>query len=289
MSHPLFSIGLYGDCQYTDADDAVDAVPGFTDLYYHCHYRQSEQKLQEAVSAFNQQKVDVVIDLGDFIDRGPADFLTVKPITDSLTMPLWHILGNHDYYAYKADTKAMVEAFDMPARYYSQQLHGFRFIMLDTNEISGVDKPLGSEAYKRAEQAIDLQRQAGLLQGYAWNGGLDEQQLTWLKNELSAASELDQKVIVCGHDPLYPASALNAINDQAIMAVLEGYPNVVAYFSGHFHMGAYGKRGGVHYVTVQGMLEGDQNSYGVAKVYSDHIDIQGFGRMSSYKLPIATS
>ncbi len=289
MSQPLFSIGLYGDCQYTDADDAVDAVAGFTNLYYHCHYRQSEGKLQEAVQAFNEQKVDITIDLGDFIDRSPVDLQTVKPITDTLTMPLWHILGNHDYYAYKADAQAIVKAFDMPSRYYSKELHGFRFIMLDTNEISAVDKPMDSEAYKKAEEAIDLLRQDGLKQGYAWNGGLDKTQLDWLKNELETAIKLEQTVIVCGHDPLYPASPLNAINDEEIMQILESYPNVVAYFSGHFHMGAYGQRGGVHYLTVQGMLEGDQNSYGVAKVYSEHIDIQGFGRFPDYKLDFRSS
>src|SRR5690554_7131622 len=83
---PLMRFGIISDVQYADRDDAGSR-----------NYRGSPAKLAEAVQAFNDHRVDFVINLGDFIDSGASGFDTLVPITDRLAMPLYHVLGNHDF------------------------------------------------------------------------------------------------------------------------------------------------------------------------------------------------
>lgn len=284
MAKPLFSIGIFADGQYADADDEVQQVEMFIDTAYHNHYRQTPKKLQQAVDYFVDQGVDAVIDLGDFIDRKPEDLGTVKSVTDQLTMPLWRALGNHDYYAFNADIDNLLKSYEMSSRYYSKDMGSYLFVVLDTNELGAVDLPEGSEEKEKAVARLMQQRKDGLIQAYSCNGGLGEKQLSWLRSQLDAAKSANKKVVVCAHDPVLPAGALNALNDKEIMDMIESYPNVVLYLCGHFHPGNYVAQNGVHYLTVPGMLEGDDNSYGIAHFYEDHIEIKGFGRLPDYNL-----
>ena len=68
--------------------------------------------------------------------------------------------------------------------------------------------------------------------------------------------------------------------------MLGQYDNVMAYFNGHNHAGNYGVVDGVHYVTVEGMLEtADTTAYAIIEVYNDRIEMKGFGRASDRSLP----
>ena len=72
-----------------------------------------------------------------------------------------------------------------------------------------------------------------------------------------------------------------------MQAMLGQYDNVMAYFTtATYHAGNYGAVDGVHYVTVEGMLEtADTTAYAVIEVYKDRVEMKGFGRASNRTLP----
>jgi hypothetical protein len=61
---------------------------------------------------------------------------------------------------------------------------------------------------------------------------------------------------------------------------------VVAYFSGHEHRGGYAEQGGVHFVTLRGVVEGHDSAYAMVEVYADRLEMKGFGREPSRTLTI---
>src|SRR5690606_36367369 len=83
---PLIRFGIIADVQYADQEDAGSR-----------NYRGSIDKLAEAVQTFNGRDLEFVINLGDFIDKGSSSFDTLLSITNRLNMPLYHVLGNHDF------------------------------------------------------------------------------------------------------------------------------------------------------------------------------------------------
>ena len=66
-----------------------------------------------------------------------------------------------------------------------------------------------------------------------------------------------------------------------MLALLEEFPGtVVAWFNGHNHAGNYAKRNGIHFVTIQGMVDTpDSNAYGVLDIYPGLLKIRGSGRV----------
>lgn len=125
-----------------------------------------------------------------------------------------------------------------------------------------------------------------------WNGGLTEQQLAWLEQELSTAANQQQQVIVACHHPLAPGSApaqYMAWDNDVILEMLERHQGLVRLVvSGHYHPGGYASRSGVHHVVFEGILEApaDSNAYGVVEVWSDRISIKGFGVARSRELSL---
>lgn len=107
-----------------------------------------------------------------------------------------------------------------------------------------------------------------------------------LEAELDAAQAAGETVIVFDRVPAAPEDQHNLWNYQEVQALLAGYPNVMAYLNGHNHAGHYGEVDGIHYVTVEGMLEtATTTAYAIVEVYGDRIEIDGFGRATDRVLP----
>lgn len=282
-SHPCFRFGLMADCQYTDYADETAQVIG-TDHIYDNRYRLSPRKLREAVETFNQYDLDFVIHLGDYTDRNLEESRVLEDITDELQAPLWHVLGNHDVAGYRGRVGEVVKRRGMPSRYYSKQIAGYRLIILDTNDLGVLEYEEGTPEWQCGKQVLDALRDDGALQPYEWNGGLGDEQLRWLEEELSTSQAKQQKAILFAHHPVFPPGTLNALNDTQIISLIEHYPHIIAYINGHNHIGDYGEKAGVPYLTVEGMLQGESNAYGIGTVYPNQIEIQGFGRMESHIL-----
>ena len=57
------------------------------------------------------------------------------------------------------------------------------------------------------------------------------------------------------------------------------------YLNGHNHAGHYEDSEGLHYLTLDGMVETEkENAFGYADLYADRLEITGFGRQESHTL-----
>ena len=113
------------------------------------------------------------------------------------------------------------------------------------------------------------------------------EQLRWLAKTLADAKAAGEKAIVFCHFPVYPPGEHNLWNDTEVVEILEGNGSVVAYINGHNHNGAYGFKKGIHYLTMKGMVDTEETSYSVIRVFDDRLEVHGRGRQDNYVLEIS--
>jgi len=119
----------------------------------------------------------------------------------------------------------------------------------------------------------------------AFNGGVDEPQLEWLRQTLDTARSSGEKVIVFSHQPIHPKSTWPTClvwNYDEILEVLRSYNDVIiASFSGHAHKGGYvrDEESGIHFRSVEAVLESSPpiRTYAIVDVYEDKLVIRGEG------------
>ena len=273
---PEFSFGLVADVQYAD-------IPASGSRYY----RESLDKLRECVETFNAMDLACVMDLGDVIEEGRDSFADVMPIYNQLDAPLHIALGNHDFPVSHEHTLGVL---DMEESYYDFSVNDWRFIVLDGNDLSVLAWPEDTERYEESAAMLEELEEADAPNAQTWNGGIGAEQLDWLEETLESAAEAGEKVMLFCHFPVYPAGAHNLWNGEEVIELLEAHPNVVAYFNGHNHAGNYATREGVHYVTVKGMVETeDETAFAVVDVYGDRLEMTGHGREPDRVLEIPDS
>ncbi len=276
---PLFRFGVVADAQYADVNP-----------WNNRYYRESLWKLQDAVDDFNStSNMSFAIQVGDFVDRYEASYTPMLAIYNQLTMPKYHVIGNHDYPDGMTTAQVMAK-LGMTADYYDFTYSGWRFIVLNTNEIGTFSTPSGSPERAAAQRMLDEVESAGALQAKEWNSALSKTQKAWLKTKLAAAETADEKVVIFGHHPLYPeGSSLRTWDNIELIDIIESYDCVVAYMNGHQHEGGYGVKNGVHYLTVHGMVVSEfTNAYAVIEVYDDHLVVVGTGHEPSRALVFPT-
>jgi 3',5'-cyclic AMP phosphodiesterase CpdA len=272
---PLVTIGLMADCQYADSD-----INGTR------HYRESPRKLEEAVEELNRHDPAMVFHLGDFIDQYFESFDRLAPIAAKLNAPLHHILGNHDYDVPDELKEKVPATLGMESCYYSIRKEPFRFIVIDTTDVSTYRYPEGSELDRVHEAELDRHEAAGVPGAKPWNGRPGDEQIAWLEEELREATAADEIVIVMGHHPILPLEGHTIWNAPRLDALLREYPCAKVYLNGHNHAGAYSDADGFHYLTLDGMVETrDENAFSHARLYRDRMELIGFGRQESYRLP----
>ncbi len=280
MKSPEVSFGIMADCQYADKDDFRGRIAGSDITFRNC-YRKSPEKLRQAIEEFNQRELDFIFHLGDFSDEKLSDADELNAITAMSKVAVKHALGNHEFWIPGTNPDDVIEKYGMPDKYYSFVANNNRFVVLDTNELGPLEHPVGSIERKIGYETVESYRRAGRIQAYEWNGGLSDRQMDWLDDELTDAQRHDQKAFLFSHHPVFPPHVLNALNDKEIMELIDSYDNVKAYINGHQHGGNFGRRNGVPYVTIEGMLSEETNAFAVANVYDDKLTIEGHGRVPS--------
>lgn len=273
-TNDAFEIGLVADAQYADVEAKGTR-----------YYRDSIGKLGAAVEHFNGRDLAFCVHLGDLIDREWRSF-------DDITKPLaasrhpWHqLLGNHDFDVLDRQKTNVPKRMGMAWRYGSFDHGAFRFVVLDTNDVSTYAHAAGTP--ERASAADELARLTAkkILQAKPWNGGVSASQLAWLERTCAEAREAQRKVIVFAHHPVIPAGPHNAWNTDEILALIDRHPHVVAWINGHNHAGAYGERKEVPYLTMHGMVETQHtNAFATARVLRDRIVLTGHGREPSREM-----
>jgi len=271
---PLFSFGALADIQYCDCDPSGSR-----------YYRNSPEKAAACVEDFNGEDLAFVVQLGDFIDRELVSFDIVLPIYDELGAPHYHVLGNHDFSVAPGEKAQVLGKLGLAKRYYDFAHGGWRFIVLDGNDLSLHGRAEGSEEHAAAKEMLAGVEERGAPNAQTWNGGFSAGQVAWLETTLADASKQGERAILFCHFPVFPENAHNLWNDGEVMALLESHACVAAYINGHNHAGNYGEKSGVHYLTLQGMVETpDTSAYSVIEVHEDQLRVVGHGREPSRTL-----
>ena len=268
--------GVFTDCQYADADTPAKSRR---------LYRQSPQKLADAVTHFNAMgDLAFLLHLGDAVDRDERSYRVVRPIFSSATVPVHHVAGNHDYEIAAHLKKRVPSLLGMPAPHYRIEHGEWRFLMLDGNALSLFAWPPGS-----AEHAAAVAfRSRFPMPPATYNGGLGEAQREWLKTEIASAKAARRRCIVCCHYPVV-GDAGHALWDAAEVEPIlaAGRDVIAAWFNGHNHAGGYVERHGIHFLNFKGMVEETTNAYARVELRADRIEVIGHGREPSRTLRLA--
>lgn len=275
-STPLFSFGIIADPQYAD-------IPPRPEM--NRYYAESLGKLGEAIDAFNARDLRFVVTLGDIIDRGWENFDAVLSCYDKLVHRSVLLPGNHDFSVAPEYLARVHERLNMPAPWYDFALGGIRFLVLDGNDISLFAPPPGDARRDLAAQRLSALQQQGAINAQDWNASFSDVQLNWLDEKLGQADAAGEHVILFCHYPLYPLNAHNMWDSPQILRVLQAHESAKAWFCGHNHTGNYGQQGHTHYLTFKGMVDTQsENTFAIADVYEDRVEITGFGREDSRPL-----
>ncbi|GHT07392.1 hypothetical protein AGMMS49525_16510 [Bacteroidia bacterium] len=274
-NQPLIRFGLIADIQYADCDPAINRF-----------YRNSLKKTDDAVSCFNEQKVQFTINLGDVADRNFAELDTVFKHLARLEKKLYNTTGNHDYKGV-TNNAILYEKFDMPSEFYFFWEKNWIFILLNTNEIASYANVAGTEKEQELSEMRSRIKSSGGIQGAEWNGGIGANQMKWFNDLLSKAEKSGDNVLVFSHHPLYPQTGFTALNNMEILETIGRYSCVKAVFSGHHHAGGFAYYKNIPVITVEGVVETENdNSFGIVKIYDDQIVLEGKGRMTSRTLKL---
>ncbi len=259
-------IGLVTDCHYADAD-----INGSR------HYRHSLDKLAQCIDLMNTEKVDLLIELGDFKDQNspPAEDKTlaylqsVEHLFQQFKGPTYHALGNHDLDSIsKTQFLANVTNTNIDRRssYYSFDLAEMHFVVLDPNYTSA------GENYNHGN--------------FNWTDpNIPSDQLEWLAADLAATAN---PTLVFAHQLLDGAGPQYIKNAPAVRKLLEQSQKVLAVFHGHHHAGSYSLINSIHYYTLKALIEGpapENNAFAIAQVHPNlDITITGYANATSQQL-----
>lgn len=270
-------LGLFSSCMESGIRFGL-----LTDLHYanrsssgNRYYKDTFNKLKEALAEFERHKLDFIIELGDMKDQGNTPnreetlgFLQeIETVFQSFPGDIYHVLGNHDMDSIsKQDFLSYTKnsGFVKGKNYYSFVKKGVKFIVLDANyRKDGTDYNTGNFNW---EEAL-----------------IPKHEVIWLEQELQEGNE---PVVVFIHQlldtksGLYPG--LYVLNAVEIQAMLVKSKRVLAVFQGHHHAGSYTQCDGIHYFTMPGMIEGnypDHNAYAIVEITPrKDILIDGFSK-----------
>ena len=252
--------GMVTDAHYAD----TDARGGRT-------YRDGLKLMRECVATMNHEKVDFVVELGDFKDQDnpPIEaktliyLKTIEAEFAKFVGPRYHVLGNHDMDSLsKKAFLASVESTGIPMEksYYAFVHKGVQCIVLDAN-------------FKRDGTPYDKGN-------FDWkDANIPKEEMAWLRKTLS---EHNGKAIVFVHQRLDNDGAAICVRNAAeVRNVLVESKKVVAVFSGHDHPGAISVMDGIAYYTLRWLTSG----YAIVEMSNEGtLTVKGFRKVASTAL-----
>jgi manganese-dependent ADP-ribose/CDP-alcohol diphosphatase len=266
--NPNITFGIISDVQYCDCDP-----------WHNRYYRKALHKIGDCVEIFNGMGLDFVMHLGDLIDHDFSSFDPALEVMSRLTALVYHLPGNHDYSIDDRYKPLVTQKYGLTTTHYEFSHDDWRFITLDGNEVSLFVDAECSEGYWRASALLTELQSRGIDSARPWNGAVSQSQLGKLESKLQAAHTAGEQVIIFCHYPVHPAHTHNLWNDREVVDVIGKHPCVRAFINGHQHQGGYLFHNGVHYLTVKGMVDTEQDTaFSVVRIFSDRIEVQGYGR-----------
>jgi predicted phosphodiesterase len=265
---PVVRFGVLSDVHYADREPAGDRF-----------YRQSLSKVKEAVDEMNHQNVDFLIELGDFKDQDTTpneantlNYLTnIESVFQKFEGPTYHVLGNHDMDGIsKQQFLESVENTDIPSTesYYSFNRKKIHFVVLDGN-------------FTKEGKSYDHGN-------FSWeDASIPEQEISWLKDDLK---QNKLPVIIFIHQMLDESKNVKQAvqNASKVRQILEQSGNVIVVFQGHVHEERYNLINGIHYYSVNAVVDGDgpeNSAYMIVDVYKDgSLKIDGYRRATDREI-----
>ena len=262
----LVRFGIVTDCHYADAETAGTRF-----------YRESLDKLAECVVRMNAERVDFLIELGDFkdqdrpaVERRTLSYLrAIEAVFRGFRGPRHHVFGNHDMDSIsKQQFLSCVTNTGLAGRrsYYSFDMKGLHCIVLDANyKADGSDYDHGN---------------------FDWtDANVPAHEMDWLRQDLATSRG---PVVVFTHQLLDGTGPVYVKNASEVRPVLEASGRVLAVFQGHHHEGAYSCIDSIHYYTLPAMVEGtggENNCYAVVEVHPNRsVIVAGYHRVPSMRL-----
>lgn len=170
----------------------------------------ADERLKLFIDTMNAEKVDAILQMGDFCTPRPGNRSFVD-LFNAFVGHKFHVLGNHDTDGgFKREQ--VMRFWNMKERYYSFDLGGFHFIILDSN-----DRP------------VDFKK------GYPSHLAAD--QVEWLRADLD---KTQLNTFIFSHHSLERPGCID--NQEEVRALLETAktPNskrkVAACLNGHWHI-----------------------------------------------------
>jgi len=275
VSKLLFSFGIVTDIQYAN----IDARPPHL-------FRAAPQKLARCVADWNRQDLAFAVQLGDIVQGNGENTLGelehVLSILSDFQKPMCHVVGNH---CLEISLPVLLEKFGLDAPYYDFAVQGVRFIVLHSMEVSIFSRPKDGEVYKIAEVTLEKNPELKF-----WTGALAVAQFEWLRTKLRLAKSQNERVIIFNHLPAHEDTTDSDSgllwNAQELRGLLAESGCVVAHINGHHHSGGYAEENGVHYATLEALLDSpeDSTAYGIVEVHDDQLLLKGVGELTCRKL-----
>jgi predicted phosphodiesterase len=177
-------------------------------------------RLQAFLNEMKRNRPDAIMQMGDFAYPNEKNRDLIESFNNAHQNRL-HVIGNHDTDA-GHKKEEVISFWGMPNRYYSKEINGIWFIILDGN-----DK--GSPKHKGGYPAF-----------------IGEEQTNWLKQQLI---EIKGPIIVVSHQPLAgPMSVDNAEDIQKILS--SASDKILVAINGHTHIDSLLDINGIRYVTI---------------------------------------
>ena len=253
------SFGIIADLHYADKE-----------TWRNRHYRDSYEKLTRCIETFDELKPSFIIELGDFIDANEKEIeigylKKIDSVFSQFHGDRYYVLGNHDLAVLSKEEFLSITG--SLGKYYSFEYGSYHFVVLDGNyNRNGTDYNAGN--FEWTETYIHAPQQE------------------WLKKALKKAR--DKKAFVFVHQTLHDETSVYGVkNAPEVRNILEEAGNVLAVFQGHNHQGDYKNVNGIHYVTLQGAVEGpglENNRYAFVDINNKAINIKGYGKQESLEL-----
>jgi alkaline phosphatase len=234
---PIARFGVITDIHHTNKPDTADRK-----------YSAGLSKTEHFVRTMNRERVDFVIELGDFVDKLVNDKDPVQNLREveaaftSFRGPHYHVLGNHEFdNVTRSDLLSLIHNTGIPAgrTYYSFDLNGIHCVVLDAD-------------YTVAEPHRPFDMQTASDSFWVWQDAwIPQEELDWLAGDLARS---DLPTVVFTHQLLHRDSMEDHTikNADVVRGILEADGQVLAVFSGHDHRGEIAFRNGIHYLVLEG-------------------------------------
>lgn len=234
------------------------------------HYRKALPRVRRAVEALDARKPTFAVEIGDFIDGGDTRQQELEALEAieaqfaAFRCPGHYVLGNHDLH--HLSKEEFGEATGARRPYYAFDSGGIHFVILDACYRQD------GEPYHRGN--------------FEWtNTAIPPDEIEWLKADLAST---DRPTVVFVHQPLglSPNNTYAVKNATSVRDVLAASGQVQVVLQGHHHRNAHRVIDGIHYCTLEAVVEGPEptdNAYGLLEVYDDgSMTLEGFRQLASY-------